>query len=181
MAPKNIHVLGIDPGGTTGWYNLTVPADCIFGDAPSKIIEHDWGEFTGPEPKQAMEIARLAREIQSLDFRVGPAMIIEAWDIDPNFHSLDTDTLSPIRLGAMLELLQHQRMLSDSTIHFQSRSLAFSTVTDERLHRWHLWVKGSDHVRAALKHGITALRRARENPHWANELWPYLAEYFGTI
>jgi len=179
MAPKNIHVMGIDPGGTTGWYNITVPADCIFGDAPSSIIEHDWGEFTGPEPQQAIELARLVREIQGLDYKVGPAMIMEAWDQDPTFHSTDPEALSPVRLGAMMTLLQEQKLLADATLHFQSRTLAFGTVTDERLHRWRLWVKGSDHVRAALRHGITALRRARENPEWANSLWPYLAEYYG--
>jgi hypothetical protein len=173
MPPNHLHVLGIDPGGVTGWYLITVPRDCIFGDGPSSILEHDWGEFSGPEPQQAIEIARLAREIQSLDYLVGPAIICEAWDQDPTFHSTDPEALSPVRLGAMLTLLKAQKMLGDSTLTFQSRSLAFSTVTDDRLHRWNLWVKGSDHVRAALRHGITALRRARENPEFAKQLWTY--------
>lgn len=173
MPSKYLHVLGIDPGGTTGWYNITVPRDCMYGDAPSKIIEHDWGEFTGPEFRQAIEIARLAREIQSLDYKTGPAMIVEQWDQDPRFHSTDPETLSPVRIGAQLELLQEQKQLGDCTLHFQSRSLAFSTATDERLKRWGLWVAGSDHIRAALRHAITALRRARENPDFIRELWPY--------
>jgi len=177
MPPKNIHVLGIDPGSTTGWYCLTVPRDCIFSDGPSKIVEHDWGEFTGPLARQSIEIARLTREIQSLDFRVGPAMIVEAWDQDPRFKSTDPETLSPVRIGAQLELLQEQKQLNDATLTFQSRTLAFSTATDERLHKWRLWVAGSDHVRAALRHGITALRRARENEEFASSLWPYLEFY----
>lgn len=145
----------------------------MYGDEPSQIIEHDWGEFTGPEPKQSIEIARLAREIQSLDYKTGPAIICEAWDIDPRFHSIDPEILSPIRIGAQLELLKEQKQLADATLHFQSRSLAFSTATDDRLKRWRLWVQGSDHVRAALRHAITALRRARENPEFIKELWPY--------
>jgi len=172
MPPKNIHLMGIDPGGTTGWYNLTVPRNCIFGDAPSAILEHDWGEFTGPEPRQAIEIARLAREIQGMDYKVGPALVIEQWDQDPTFKSTDPEALSPVRLAAMLELLKEQKQLGDSSLVYQSRTLAFGTVTDERLKRWRLWVSGSDHVRAALRHGITALRRARENPEFAERLWP---------
>jgi hypothetical protein len=173
LPSKYLHVLGIDPGGTTGWYNITVPRYCMFGDEPSQIVEHDYGEFTGPEPRQSIEIARLAREIQSLDFRTGPAIMCEAWDQDPRFHSTDPETLSPVRIGAQLELLKEQKQLGDATLHFQSRSIAFSTATDERLHSWGLWIKGSEHVRAALRHAITALRRARENPDFANELWPY--------
>jgi hypothetical protein len=172
LPPKNIHLLAIDPGGTTGWYNLTVPRACIFSDAPSSIVEHDWGEFTGPESKQAIEIARLAREIQGMDYKIGPALVVEAWDQDPTFKSTDPEALSPVRIGAMLELLKEQRQLGDSSLSFQSRTLAFSTVTDDRLKRWRLWVSGSDHIRAALRHGITALRRARENPEFAEKLWP---------
>jgi hypothetical protein len=173
MPTDHLHIMGIDPGGTTGWYLLTVPRDCIFGDAPSQILEHDWGEFDGPEWQQAIEIARLAREIQSLDYKTGVALIIEAWDQDPTFKNTDSEPLSPVRIGAMLDLLLHQRMIADATLHFQSRTLAFTTVTDERLKRWGLWVKGSDHVRAALRHAITALRRARTNPEFAAELWTY--------
>src|SRR5215472_9629566 len=174
MVSKNLHVLGIDPGGTTGWYNITVPRDCIFGNAQAIFVEHDWGEFTGPEAQQAIEIARLAREIQSLDYLTGPAIMCEAWDQDPTFHNTDSEPLSPVRIGAMLTLLKEQKLLGDSTLHFQSRALAFGTVTDERLKRWGLWVKGSDHVRAALRHALTGLRRARENPEFARELWLYL-------
>jgi len=72
----------------------------------------------------------------------------------------------------MLELLKEEGKLGDASLTFQSRTLAFGTVTDERLKRWRLWVEGSDHIRAALRHGITALRRARENPEFAIRLWP---------
>lgn len=172
VPPKNIHVMGIDPGATTGWYNITVARKAIFGDEPPVIIEVDYGEFTGDEAYQAVEIARLAREIQGLDYKYGPAIICEAWDQDPGFKSTDPETLSPVRIGAMLALLRFEKKLGDSTLHFQSRALAFSTATDERLKKWKLWVQGSDHIRAASRHAIVALRRARENPEFAIELWP---------
>ena len=175
MTTKHLHIMGIDPGGlgTTGWYLMTVPRACIFGDEPSAIWEHDWGEFTGPEPQQAIDIARLAREIQSLDYKTGVALVVEAWDQDPTFHSTDPEALSPVRLGAMLQLLLQQKQLGDSTLTFQSRSMAFSTATDERLKTWKLWVQGSEHVRAACRHTITALRRARNSPEFASQLWRY--------
>jgi hypothetical protein len=164
--------MGIDPGGTTGWYVITVDRKCIFGDEPRKIIEVDYGEFTGDEAYQAVELARLAGEIQSLDYKYGPALIVEAWDQDPRFKSTDPETLSPVRIGAMLALLKYQKRMGDSTLHFQSRALAFGTATDERLRKWKLWVAGSEHIRAASRHAIVALRRARENPEFARALWP---------
>jgi hypothetical protein len=172
MTTKHLHVLAIDPGGTSGWVCITVPRLCVFGPAPSEIWEWDYGEFSGAEPVQAIAIARLAREIQSLDYLIGPAIIVEDWDIDTKFKSTDPETLSPVRLGAMLTLLQHQKLLGDATLHFQGRGIAFSTMTDDRLRRNGLWVEGSDHIRAATRHAITALRLARENPVFAKELWP---------
>lgn len=183
MTTQNLHVIGIDPGGTTGWCRLTVPRDTIFGEEPSKIVEWDHGEFTGPEPAQALDIAALARTTQSLDYACGPALVIEAWDIDPNFKSTDLETLSPVRLGAMMVLLReltdrHYRRgaganwLSDATVTFQSRTIAKETATNDRLKRWGLYVQGSDHVQDATRHAIVALRRAAADPDFAKVLWP---------
>lgn len=181
MTTRNIHVLAIDPGKTTGWVILTVPRLSIFADEPSRILEWDYGEFTGPEPVQATAIAELARVTQSLDYLTGPAIIVEGWDQDPNFKSTDEETLSPVRLGAMLSLLSFQKKLGDATIHFQSRTLAFGSkaTTDEKLKKYGLYVEGSDHIRAAIKHAIVALRRARENTQFAIALWPYPANGVG--
>lgn len=173
MTTRHLHIMGIDPGGTTGWALLTVPRDSVFGDGPSAILEWDYGEFSGAEPVQAMALARLVREVQSLDYKTGPALIMEGWDIDPSFRSTDPETLSPVRLGAMMTLLGHQNQLGDSTLHFQSRGIAFSTATDHRLKQWGLWIAGPDHMRAAVRHAITALRLAKENMEFAKKLWPY--------
>jgi hypothetical protein len=182
MTTKYLHVLAIDPGGVTGWCCLTVLRRSIFADdTPSGIAEWDYGEFTGPEPVQATAIARLAREIQSLDYKTGPAVIIEDWDQKPEFRSTDPETLSPVRLGAMLSLLGFQGKLGDATVHFQSRTVAFGSkaTTDDKLRKYGLYVEGSDHIRAATKHAVTALRRARENWDFAIELWPYPANGLG--
>jgi len=175
MTSKYIHVLAVDPGGVSGWVILTVPRLCIFGDAPSEITEWDYGEFTGAEPVQATAIAELARVTQGLEYRTGPAIVVEDWDRDPSFKSKDEETLSPVRLGAMLMLLRFQKRLGDATVHFQSRTLAFGSkaTTDEKLRKYGMYVAGSDHIRAATKHAIVLLRRARENRQFAIELWPY--------
>jgi hypothetical protein len=178
MTPE-LHIVGIDPGGTTGWCQLTIPTKSIFGDEPGAIVEWDYGEFTGPEPKQAIAIGSLVRTIQSLAYKTGPALVCEDWDSDPRFKTTDPEALSPVRLGAMLKLLGEQKLLGDATLTFQGRSLAFSTATDARLKAWGLYVAGSDHIRAATRHAITMLRRAKAQPVLAAALWPYPAASLG--
>jgi len=173
MTATEISVLAIDPGGTSGWYWISIPRDCIFGYEDSRVVEFDYGEFTGDLAYQAEEIATLARELQGLEYKVGPAIICEAWDIDPAFKVTDLETLSPVELGAMLKLLRRQKKLADCSLHFQQRGQAFSCMTDERLRKRGLWIEGSDHIRAACRHAYTALRRANENLAFAKELWPY--------
>lgn len=183
MTP-DLHIIGIDPGGTTGWCRLTVPRKAIFGKEPSEITEWDYGEFNGLETQQALDIARLARETQGLAYRVGPALIIEQWDQDPRFKSTDPEALSPVRIGAMLCLLKHIQnlrgqlenivtsWLGDATLTFQGRQMAFSTATDDRLRAWGMYHKNSEHIRAATRHAITALRRAKQSKDFATQLWP---------
>jgi hypothetical protein len=175
MAPKAIHIIGIDPGGTTGYCRLTIPRLSIFGDEPPEILDRDYGEFNGLESEQAVDIASFARQVQSMDYKVGPALVIEDWDIDPRFKSTDPETLSPVRLGAMLTLLRHMGKLNDATLTFQGRSIAKQTMTDDRLKSRNLYVPGSEHIRDAHRHALTALRRAREKKEFAVSLWPHLA------
>lgn len=170
MTP-DLHIIGVDPGGTTGICRITIPRLSIFGDANPEIKEWDFFALNGPEPKQATEIARYARETQSLAYLVGPAIVSEAWDQDPEFKSTDQEALSPCRINAMLQLLEYQGKIGDSTLTFQPRAMAMQTATDERLKKWGMYVKHKD-IRAAVRHAITMLRRARQNPELAVKLWP---------
>jgi hypothetical protein len=171
MTP-DLHLIGVDPGGTTGVTRLTFPRMSIFGDEAPEILEWDYFALSGPEPQQALEIARYVRETQSLSYKVGPAVVSEAWDQDPSFKSTDPEALSPVRINAMLKLLRHQGLLGDATLTTQPRAMAMSTATDERLRKWRLYVPHKD-IRASTRHAITALRRARTNPALAEELWPW--------
>lgn len=158
MAPNNIHLMGIVPGETTGWYLVTVPRFSIFFDDPPAILEYDWGQFDGDEEKQAMELARLAREVQSLDYKVGPALVCDA-DSAPS-------------VSTMLRLLRYQGKLWDATLTLQDRTLARKMYPDETLRRKRLWTE-DEQIRDACRHAFTALRRANENLEFAKSLWPY--------
>lgn len=185
---KNIHVVGIDPGGTTGWCRLTIPRAAMFEGAPSRIVEWDYGVFSGAETEQVKAVCRLAREIQGLAYGVGPALVVEDWDSDPSFKSTDPEALSPVRIGAMLRFAHSlgadmtgwkvvgRSFLGDSTLTFQGRTIAKSTATDERLKAWGLW-STITHTRDATRHAIVALRRARQNEEMAAAMWPAAARY----
>lgn len=175
MTTKHLHVLGIDPGGETGWCWLTVTRAAIFGPDFPEVTEWDYGTFTGPEPGQAIAIARKAREIQGLDYKTGPAIMAERWDWDSAFRNTDEEVYSPVRINAQLQLLHYEGRMNDATLSFQGRTNTFHTYTDERLKRLQLYVPGPDHIRSATKHALMALRRARENKAFALSLWPYPA------
>ena len=176
MTTPTLHVLGIDPGGTTGWVLLTVSRLAIFAGETPEILEWDYGELTGPEPRQSTEIAQMCREIQGLDYKTGPAVMSEAWTADPTFHSTDQEQYSPIRINAQLELLHFQGKMGDSTLHFQPRTIkAGKGVRDDKLKRLGIYVPGSQHIQDGAKHALNTLRRARESFDFALELWPYPA------
>jgi hypothetical protein len=171
LITKNIHVIGIDPGGTTGWCLLTVPRDTIFGREPGEILRWEYGEEGGNEAEQVLSLARLTRGIQSLDYQIGPALVVEAWDSDPSFKSTDPEALSPARIGGMLLYAKLRGDLSDALVTFQSRSLAKEALTDDRLKAAGMYVPGSDHIKDATRHALTALRRARKSPELRYAMW----------
>lgn len=168
---KNIHVIGVDPGGTTGWCRVTVPRASIFDRARSEIVEWDYGELAGPEVSQVFAFTRLVRETQSLDYKIGPAIVCESWDIDPRFKSTDPEALSPARIGAMLLYARECGQMGDAMVGFQSRVLAKTTLTDDRLRAAGMYVAGSAHIRDATRHALTFLRRAKQSQDLREEMW----------
>lgn len=178
MTP-HLHIIGCDPGGKTGIARLTVPRASIFGDDIPEIWDMDFKLFAGPEPEQVLNIARYVREVQSLDYKTGPAIVSEAWYNDPMFKSSDPEALSPARINAMLQLLYYQthmdsgvtvQWLGDATLTFQDRSMGLR-IKDEKLKAQGLYGTQKD-IRAATKHALMMLSRARQNPKLAKKLWP---------
>jgi hypothetical protein len=154
MTTRHLHVLGIIPGDETSWCWLTVTRAAIFGSEVPAVTEWDYGTLDGPEPGQSIAIARKAREIQGLDYRTGPAIIVDQGED---------------RISAQLELLHYEKRMGDSTIHFQEPN---GSYPDEQLKRLQLF-QDSHQIRGATRHALTALKRARASREFALELWPY--------
>lgn len=66
--------------------------------------------------------------------------------------------LSPVRLTAALVQLMHEDKRA-YRYELQSPSDAKSTVTDQRLKSWGLWIAGQDHARDANRHMVLWLRQ----------------------
>jgi len=142
-----------------------------WGTAPAEILEWEYGEITGDEHDQVMEIARIAVVTQSMDYQVGPALVVEDFTIQINNPTTDPELLSPVRIAANLDFLSYLGRMGDARVVLQNRAIAMSTMTDDRLRAMGYYVAGSDHIRAATRHAITALRRARQNMDFRDELW----------
>ena len=154
---------------TTGWALLTVPRLSIYGHEPGRFLEHDWGQFGGDEDAQVDALCSLVREIQSLDYKIGPAVVIEDFQIAT--HVQGKEVLSPVRIAAKLAYARHLKRLGDARIVLQHRQIAKTTATDDRLKAWGLYAAGEQHARDATRHAVTAIRRAKASPEFREEMW----------
>lgn len=171
MPPAELHVIGIDPGGVTGWAWLTIPRLSMFGDEDPQILRWDYDEVAGPENKQVEELCRIAREVQGLSYKVGPALVVEDFDLGGTESRDKEDVLSPVRIAAKLDYAVSLGKAGDSQLVMQSRSIAKQTMTDERLKRSRLYIEGHKDARDGMRHAVTALRRARNSGKFRDRLW----------
>lgn len=171
MAPSELQILGIDPGKTTGWCWMLVPRKCFYGRQPNEVLEWEYGEFHGPEDEQAIQIARMAVLLQGMDYKVGPAVVVEDFDIMINNPTTNPEMLSPVRIAAKLKLLQRLKMMGDSRVVLQGRTDAKHIYSDDRLKLRGYYVEGPDHVRDAIRQALMALRRAAADEWFRDELW----------
>lgn len=172
MPPRDIHVIGIDPGVTTGWARLTIPREAIFGDEPSQIVDWKTGTWRGRISDQVWEACRFARETQSLAYKIGPALVVE--DFDFGRPLTDPEVYTPVYFAQQLKFCaERTALLNDSHILMQKRATAKSTMTDDRLQAIGVWVaRGQqDHERDALRHALTALRRAKKSLKVRLAMW----------
>jgi hypothetical protein len=170
MPSNYLNLLAIDPGGTTGWAHFIIPRASMFGSDPSEVTDWSTGEFTGDENEQAMSIARLTREIQSMDYKLGVAVVCEDFDFGSPLRN--REVYSPVRIAAKIDLLCAMGKMDDARFVLQSRSIAMSTATNERLKAWGYWEPdAAEHKRDATRHAITVLRRAKQKQSIRNKLW----------
>jgi hypothetical protein len=167
MTTPHLHVFAIDgtadiwhqhESAGAGWVCLTVPRLSIFGKQTPEITEWDYGIWHGSQAAMATCIARKAVEIQGLDYKTGPAIVLD-------------DTA--VRINAMVELLRHQGRTGDGIVYFQPRE-AIKPITDDTLRAQHIYV-AHPNISTAIKHALACLRRARRNAAFAHEMWPYPA------
>ncbi len=154
---------------TTGYARLTFPRNSIYSTGIPEITEWDAGQFYGDEATQVDNIARYTRETQGLSYKIGPAVVGEGFSYETSVR--DEDVLSPVRIMAMLVYAAHLGKLGDARVIYQDRGLAKSTATDQRLKAWGFWLPGEEHARDAMRHAITALRRARAKQRVRDMLW----------
>lgn len=157
MTTRHLHVLALCPREEeTGWTWLTVPRLSIFGGEQSAITEWDYGVVHGHAPDVAVQLARKAREIQGLDYRLGPAILV--------------DTGSD-RIRHMLEFLYYEKRMGDATIHFALQE-ATTRISDDHLRKLEMHVN-NDLIDTATCFGLLHLGQAKRDKQTAHELWPY--------
>lgn len=172
MPPKNLSLLALDPGVTTGWAQIIVPRMSIWGDEPSRIVEWRTGQLRGRISDQVWATCTLIREIQSLDYKIGPAVIVEDFDFGRPLK--DPEVYTPVYFAQQLRFcFERTAMTNDAMLFMQGRDIAKSSFTDERLQAAGVWeTRGqTDHERDALRHGLTALRRAKRSFKIRCQMW----------
>lgn len=176
MPSPDLHVLSLDFGKVTGWARFTVPRELFYPDEwqPFKKRDSvlDWsnGEIRGPESAQIWEVCRMARTIQSLSWKVGPALVPEGFDFGS--PQRDPEAYSPVRMAAMLVFCEEQTaLMDDAKVTIMPRSLPKETYTDARLRELGFYVAGPDHRRDAVRIALMALRRARAKTSYRDRLW----------
>lgn len=155
---KYRNIMSVDPGGTSGYAAIHIPS------GPSKRSTHErvlsakecghlrCEEVKGGPTTQAIALMRLVEQLRC------NTLLIESMYLDaPLTKRVKTmDILSPCKVGwGLAALVTHS--LPHVRILWRPPS-EMSVITDERLHRWELWIPGKKDARAALKHLLVYLR-----------------------
>lgn len=178
-------VVGVDPGGVTGWCALRVDPDAALaagegGSVLAGLVGCWLGQIGGPEVDHVDAVlaavygeSSVLRGLWHADEVVG-GDIDECWEADcvvteafvlraglNRGAASKTETLSPVRVSFGIEYALHSCGW-DGILVQQSPGDAKAVVTDERLREWGLWVGPKDrkrHQRDAQRH---ALLRAKK-------------------
>lgn len=164
-----IIAFGVDPGTTTGWAAIGVPAKSIYGPYKGSIEFHQQGEVSGPETAQVMSICHIINRIMTEE---SSRLVVVCEDFKAKQINYLEDYLAPVRIGAMLKFaVQMNYAGSANGPEFQSPGLAMETATDDRLRAWNLYRKGQPHGRDATRHAITLIRRTKQDEQLRNRCW----------
>ncbi len=192
----SLTVIGLDPGGTTGWSVMRVAyADLINAELQTHKIVHSWyhgqvdcgtlrgnagvsASGTGDDEMGISETGEAAG-VYVLDnlisWNVPAAVVVEDFIIDRRRLSTGRDFLSPVRVTYRLHQLQWAQR--QNTWHIQPVSDK-STANDERLRRWGFFTgtHADRHARDADRHALVFLRKLRGNVSRVEQAFPVVGE-----
>lgn len=153
-------VVGIDPGGTSGWAVLRIEWDRVGEGIRARGCWWRTGEVQGPEPYQAEALLAIVRSVYLAGMWEGGSeadrCVVSVERFTLRLLSMDAALLSPVRITAMMEALSW-RGLPFPVVQLQP-SEAKKVVTDERLQHWGFWPSGA-HARDALRHAVLTARK----------------------
>lgn len=187
-------LLGLDPGGTTGWSLISVLPEAIDPMTPQFNISDnivswahgqvDCGTRKGNLENSLHKGISTAGENRGLSEIIGLernwphcAVVIEDFILDPGRFNMGRDLLSPVRLTSAVGF---DLWLQKRVYFAQTAALAKTTITDERLKLWGYYTStgGLGHARDADRHVLTFLRRCKEHSPKGRSLreqaWPHL-------
>lgn len=187
-------LLGVDPGGTTGWSLISVLPEALDPRWPEiRVAENtvswthgqiDCGSKKGNLGNSLHKGISTAGENRGLSELIGLernwptcAVVIEDFILDPGRFNTGRDLLSPVRLTSALGF---DLWLQKRVYFTQSASMAKTAISDERLKLWGYYtsVGGLGHARDADRHVLTFLRRCQQNSPQGRALreqaWPHL-------
>lgn len=179
-------VIGIDPGGTTGWSLISVHPEAIIepkADLLENIFTHQHGQVdcgmhrgnlgtslhggisTEGEFSGIYDIVELIRSWPSA------AIVVE--DFQLRQMRMDRDLLSPVRITAGIGL---SLWLDGRDYHVQQPADAKNVCSDARLKEWRMYDGrgGLQHARDADRHAIMFLRKAKQSKEFRALAWPHL-------
>lgn len=145
----------IDPGVTSGiactWFD---PKALIEGKPiPRVVLATTVGYLHGPENKQAHDFITIAEQLNRT-----PGLAIGSENFRVAQFNSSEEFLSPVRIRSKLDFYYWR---GGQVLWDQSPSEAKTSITDERLTLWNMYVPGPDHIRDALRHNLLWLRKLR--------------------
>lgn len=171
-----IPIIGIDPGGVTGWSLIALPRKA-FGNAGTldsilrNKIEWIHGQIDCREKEDegAFQLRKL------IDQWPTAAIVVEDFILRAGRQEKSRDLLSPVRITAKIE---HHLWLSERKMHLQQPSLA-KRLNNERLKAMNVYTSkgGMQHARDADRHVLMFLRRCLDGAKGVelqHNSWPHI-------
>jgi hypothetical protein len=159
MAGPALVVVWADPGRMTGWSVHRVPIWDLMERGQVGSTAVTWsrlGQFGATSTSDAVDsylgLCRAAWEKAGEE----DVVVIGCEGFTLMMNSKDHWLLEPVRF---LSVLQDRLRETEVRVEVQGATDAKTTITDNRLKTWGLYVPGSDHARDAQRHGLLYLRR----------------------